>query len=107
MLGHRYGVLLANATQIIEPTVVDEAEAELLGVPVHTPALLFERVTTDADDRVVEFTHSLYRGDRYRVLTRLSLAADPDGGQVLGGSWTAASSVPGSDTLVQDPYWTG
>jgi GntR family transcriptional regulator len=106
LLGSRFGILLTDASQIIEPTVVDEAEAELLGVPLHAPALLFERETRDADGRVVEFTHSVYRGDRYRIFTQLSLAARPDNGQVLGGSWSAASTVPGADTLVVDPYWT-
>ncbi len=106
LLGSRFGVLLTDASQSIEPTVVDQTEAELLGVPLHAPALLFERETRDADGRVVEFTHSVYRGDRYRILTRLSLAARPERGQLLGGSWTAASTVPGADTLVLDPYWT-
>jgi len=109
ILGQRYGIGLATATQIIEPTVVDTAEAELLGVPVHTPALLFERATADTEGRVVEFTHSVYRGDRYRIVTQLSLAADDDGsgGRVLGGSWSTASAVPGADTLVLDSYWSG
>ncbi|QMU77928.1 GntR family transcriptional regulator [Streptacidiphilus sp. PB12-B1b] len=106
LLGRGYGILLADAAQIIEPTVVDEAEAELLGVPLHAPALLLERTTRDADGRVVEFTRSVYRGDRYRILTQLSLAARADTGRVLGGSWSAASTVPGADTLVSDPYWT-
>ncbi|MEV0186040.1 GntR family transcriptional regulator [Streptomyces sp. NPDC050625] len=107
LLGQRYGLLLTDAEQIIEPTVIDEAEAELLQVPLHTPALLFERVTRDAQGRAVEFTHSVYRGDRYRIHTQLALSSRPDSGQVLGGSWTAASSVPGADTLALDPYWTG
>jgi GntR family transcriptional regulator len=106
LLGRRFGIRLADAAQIIEPTVVDAAEAELLGVPAHTPALLFERETRDADGRVVEFTHSVYRGDRYRISTRLSLTASPEAGRVLAGSWSAARTVPGADTLMLDPYWT-
>lgn len=106
LLGSRFGVLLADAAQTIEPTVTDETEAELLGVPAHTPALLFERETRDDAGRVVEFTRSVYRGDRYRILTRLSLAARPEAGRVRAGSWSAASTVPGADTLVLDPYWT-
>jgi GntR family transcriptional regulator len=75
-------------------------------VPEHTPALLFERETRDADGRVVEFTHSVYRGDRYRISTRLSLTASPEAGRVLAGSWSAGRTVPGADTLMLDPYWT-
>jgi GntR family transcriptional regulator len=106
LLSRRYEILLTDASQSIEPTVVDEWEAELLGVSVHTPALLFERAARDADGRVVEFTRSVYRGDRYRIFTRLSLAAQPDGGRVVDGSWSAATTVPGADTLVFDPYWS-
>lgn len=105
LLSSRYGIRLVRASQIIEPTVVDAAEAELLGVPVHTPALLFERAARDADGRVVEFTRSVYRGDRYRIATQLDLAPEQDSGRVVGGSWSAVSTVPGADTLVLDPYW--
>jgi GntR family transcriptional regulator len=69
-----YGVDPATAVQTTEPTVTDEGEAELLGVPVLAPALLFERLTRDAAGRVVEFTQSIYRGDRYRITTHLDLA---------------------------------
>ncbi|MCK2239593.1 MULTISPECIES: GntR family transcriptional regulator [unclassified Crossiella] len=68
------GVVAHEATQSIEPTVTDETESGLLGVPLLTPALLFERRTTDAEGRVVEYARSIYRGDRYRIVSRLSLA---------------------------------
>ncbi|MGH1551868.1 hypothetical protein ACRAWF_06115 [Streptomyces sp. L7] len=38
---------------------------------------------------MVEFTRSVYRGDRYRIFTRLSLAGRPDGRRVVDGSWSA------------------
>ena len=43
----------------------------MLGVPVHAPAFLFERTTTSDDGEVVEFVRSMYRGDRYRLVTEL------------------------------------
>ena len=46
-------------------------EAELLGVPVHSPAFLFERTTQSDGGEVVEFVRSVYRGDRYRLVTEL------------------------------------
>jgi GntR family transcriptional regulator len=69
----RHGVQVGEAVQSIEPTVVTRAEADLLGVPELSPALLFERLTTDTGDRPVEYVHSLYRGDRYRIVSRLVL----------------------------------
>jgi GntR family transcriptional regulator len=59
--------------QTTEPTVTDAGEAQLLGVPLHSPALLFERTTRDRGGRVIEFTRSIYRGDRYRITTHLKL----------------------------------
>jgi GntR family transcriptional regulator len=105
LLESRYGISVTEAIQVIEPTVADEEEAELLGIPVHAPALLFERVTEDADRRVVEFTHSIYRGDRYRVVSRLALSSRSEGGRVLSGNWSTAAFLPGADVLTADPYW--
>ena len=39
------GIVIASGVQTIEPTVTSPEEAELLGVPVHSPAFLFERTT--------------------------------------------------------------
>ncbi|MBQ1091961.1 GntR family transcriptional regulator [Streptomyces sp. B93] len=72
-LHDRHGVQVSEAFQSIEPTVVTRAEADLLDVPELSPALLFERLTSDTHDRPVEYVHSLYRGDRYRIVSRLAL----------------------------------
>ncbi|MDT0397495.1 MULTISPECIES: GntR family transcriptional regulator [Streptomyces] len=72
-----HGVRVSEAVQSIEPTVVTRAEAELLDVPELSPALLFERLTTDTGDRPVEYVRSLYRGDRYRIVSRLALGPAP------------------------------
>lgn len=71
LLDQRYGIRLGEGQQTIEPTVLSEDEADVLEVPVHSPAFLFERVTRDADGVPVEFVRSLYRGDRYRLVTAL------------------------------------
>ena len=69
----RYGVDPTDAVQTTEPTVTDAGESQLLGVPLHSPALLFERTTRDGGGRVIEFTRSIYRGDRYRITSHLRL----------------------------------
>ena len=65
------GVTIASGVQTIEPTVTTEEEAEVLGVPLHAPAFLFERITESDRGEVVEFVRSVYRGDRYRLVTEL------------------------------------
>jgi GntR family transcriptional regulator len=71
LLRVRRGITIASGTQTIEPTVTSPEEAELLGVPVHSPAFLFERTTQSDGGEVVEFVRSVYRGDRYRLVTEL------------------------------------
>jgi GntR family transcriptional regulator len=72
LLRSRYGIAIAGGMQTIEPTVTNEEESDALGVPLHSPAFLFERVTRSEKGEVVEFVHSIYRGDRYRLVTDLS-----------------------------------
>ena len=72
LLRTRFGILIASGTQAIEPTVTNEEESAALGVPLHSPAFLFERTSRDQSDRSIEFVQSVYRGDRYRIVTELS-----------------------------------
>jgi len=72
LLEDRYGVVMAGGTQTIEPTVTNEEESAALGVPLHSPAFLFERTTRTAKGDVVEYVRSIYRGDRYRLVTELA-----------------------------------
>jgi GntR family transcriptional regulator len=72
LLEQRYGIVIASGVQAIEPTVTDEDESAALGVPLHSPALLFERTSRDTTGRTVEFVQSVYRGDRYRIVSELS-----------------------------------
>jgi GntR family transcriptional regulator len=71
ILQERYGIHIVHGTQAIEPTVTNEEESAALGVPLHSPAFLFERTSRDQRERTVEFVHSVYRGDRYRIVTEL------------------------------------
>jgi GntR family transcriptional regulator len=76
LLEKQYGVVIDTGMQSIEPTVTNEEESELLGVPLHSPAFLFERTSRTADGETVEFVRSLYRGDRYRLVAELSQRRD-------------------------------
>jgi GntR family transcriptional regulator len=76
LLEREYGVVIASGMQSIEPTVTNDEESELLSVPLHSPAFLFERTSRTADGETVEFVRSLYRGDRYRLVAELSQRRD-------------------------------
>ena len=71
LLTQRYGIEIVGGTQAIEPTVTNEEESTALGLPLHTPAFLFERITRDGEGEVIEYVRSIYRGDRYRLVTEL------------------------------------
>lgn len=71
LLTNRYGIEIVGGVQTIEPTVTNEEESEILGVPLHSPAFQFERTTRSETGTIVEFVRSIYRGDRYRLVTEL------------------------------------
>jgi GntR family transcriptional regulator len=77
LLVSRYEIAIVGGSQTVEPTVTNEEESSVLGVPLHSPALLFERVTRASTGDVVEFTSSTYRGDRYRLVTELGIGGRP------------------------------
>ena len=77
LLRDRYGIVIVGGHQTIEPTVTNEEESSALGLPLHSPAFLFERVTRSEDGEIVEFVSSIYRGDRYRLVTELSVRPTP------------------------------
>jgi GntR family transcriptional regulator len=72
LLSDRYGIEIVGGQQTIEPTVTDEEESLALGVPLHSPAFRFERVTHSETGESVEFVESVYRGDRYKLVTALN-----------------------------------
>jgi GntR family transcriptional regulator len=73
LLRDRYGIVVVGGEQTIEPTVTDEDESSALGVPLHSPAFRFERITRSQTGETVEFVESIYRGDRYRLVTSLAI----------------------------------
>jgi GntR family transcriptional regulator len=86
LLAERYGIVIGGGIQTIEPTVTNEEESRALGVPLHSPAFLFERFTQSEAGDPVEYVHSIYRGDRYRLVTGLSARGEARGPAV---AWAA------------------
>jgi len=92
LLTSRYDVSIVGGTQTVEPTVTNEEESAVLGVPLHSPALLFERVTRSSVGEIVEYTSSTYRGDRYRLVAEIG-----PGGRPLQPLGVPAAHVSGLD----------
>ena len=65
-----YGVRLAHVEDLVETVLAGPEEAALLSVELGMPMLLIHRTGWDADDRPVEFTRSIFRGDRFSFIAR-------------------------------------
>ena len=65
-----FGIQIASVEDIVETALADTVEASLLGVDTGLPILLVHRTARDADGRVVEWTRSVFRGDRFRFVAR-------------------------------------
>lgn len=77
LLRLRFDIALNHSVQTIEPTLLDADEARVLGVSEQSPALLFERTSRGADGVPFEFVRSVYRGDRYKIRTELTVPEKP------------------------------
>lgn len=75
LVAERYGLVIDGAEQTLWGEAAAGATARRLEAPVHTPLLVFRRLSSAAG-RPVEYVVSRYRGDRYQV--HMSLGATPD-----------------------------
>jgi GntR family transcriptional regulator len=71
VLAERYDVHLAEAEETIETVLAEPPSASILAVDVGSPLLRLSRHSFDADGRPIEYVRSLYRGDRFKFVTRL------------------------------------
>ena len=69
-LDEAYGRVVDAVEDSVETTLADPLSADLLGVDTGLPLLLVHRTAWDADGQPVEWTRSLFRGDRFRFVAR-------------------------------------
>jgi GntR family transcriptional regulator len=68
-LREAYGVRLVRVEDLVETGLADPDEAALLSVDVGLPMLLIHRTAWDVEDRPVEFTRTVFRGDRFSFIS--------------------------------------
>lgn len=73
VLHERWGIEPESAEQTIETVLASPQVAQLLHADTGTPVLLLTRRTIGTDGLPFEFVRSVYRGDRYRFATTLSV----------------------------------
>ena len=67
----RNGIFLKYAEEDISTMSSNETDAACLGVRPGTALMVMERFSYDATDRLIEYTCTRYRGDRYKYHVRL------------------------------------
>lgn len=65
-----HGILLHQVEDMVETSLASPTEADVLQVETGMPMLLVHRTARDPDGRVVEWTRSVFRGDRFRFIAR-------------------------------------
>ncbi len=71
-----FGIEVAAVEDTVETALAGPVDASLLGVDIGLPMLLVHRTAWDENGRIVEWTRSLFRGDRFRFIARHRLNND-------------------------------
>lgn len=73
LMGEKFSARPVRARQSLEVATAQASDASVLGIPAGSPVMLVERVSWDALERTVEYARDLYRPDRSRFVTELTL----------------------------------
>jgi len=71
-----YATEIAVVEDVVETALADPVEASLLGVDTGLPMLLVHRTGWAENGQIVEWTRSIFRGDRFRFVARHRLGDD-------------------------------
>jgi GntR family transcriptional regulator len=71
-LAELYGVHIEMAEEVAEAGLADARQARLLGVSAMSAVFVFSRTSFVHSGQPVEYVRSIYRGDRYKIVNRLS-----------------------------------
>ena len=74
-LAKSYAVQIAIADEVVEAGQVDKADAKQLQIATGSPVFLFTRTSHLENGKPIEFVKSVYRGDHYKLVNRLTRGA--------------------------------
>ncbi|MFF2840896.1 GntR family transcriptional regulator [Paenarthrobacter sp. NPDC057981] len=66
-----YGIHIAEVEDTVETALAGPGDVELLGIEMGAPLLVVHRLAKDSGGVPVEWTHSTFRGDRFRFVSRV------------------------------------
>ena len=73
-LADRYGIKMEVTDEVVEVGKATAKEAALLKIAPGSPVFLFTRTCYGENGRPLEYVRSTYRGDRYKIVQRLTRA---------------------------------
>jgi GntR family transcriptional regulator len=76
-LAEQYGIQMMVTTEIIEVGKASIEESRLLKIAPKSPVFLFTRISFLENGNPVEHAKSVYRGDRYKIVSRLVRTGAP------------------------------
>lgn len=71
-LSERYGVQMLVADEVVEVGLANFDEARLLRISEGSPVFAFTRISYIQSGQPVEYVKATYRGDRYKIVNRLT-----------------------------------
>ena len=71
-LANHYGISIAVTEEVAEAALANAEEASLLQIRKGSAVFHFARTSYLRDGKPVEYVNSTYRGDRYRIVNRLT-----------------------------------
>ncbi len=71
-LARLYGIRMAAADEVVEVGLADKEASELLLIKKGSPVFLLTRVSYTENGQPVEYVRSTYRGDRWKIVSRLT-----------------------------------
>lgn len=72
LLENNYGLRLSKADEVLEAAVAEKREAEILTIRPKSPVLRIERTSYLTNHVPLEYTVSVYRGDKYKFYVTMN-----------------------------------
>src|SRR6056297_1517898 len=66
ILIEEFNTSFSKAEEIFRPTLMEHDESEKLNYIEGGPAILLERITYNSDEKIIEYTKSVARGDKFK-----------------------------------------
>ncbi len=72
VLADGYGIRMTTADEIAEASLASAEDARLLQIKKNSPVFVLTRISYAGSSEPVEFVRSIYRGDRWKLVSRLT-----------------------------------